>query len=79
MSKTTFTQSRRVTALVDQILEFTVDTNRVKEVMDDSGQGLSKEDAIGYLLSNGECEFVSDISTVIDEVTMTHNSEIIVD
>lgn len=78
MGEISFTKTRRVTALVDETIQYTVDDDRVREVMADSEYGLSQVDAIAFLLGTGECKTES-YTAEVDEVVMVHDSEIIAD
>ncbi len=78
MEKETFVLVKRVTALCDVKTSFSVNKERVIAVMEESGHALSKEDAIGFLLKNGECDLV-DQSVEIDETVMVHDTNIEID
>lgn len=69
------TKTRRVTALVDEQIEYTVDGDTFRKHLAD---GLTSEEALDEIRGEGEA-FTDSYTSVVDEVLMEHEVHVEVD
>jgi len=72
MSKLRVTMSRRVTALVDEEIEYEIDGDLYRQYLE---EGMSSEDALEEIRANDTYEVCS-YNTEVDEVLMVHDCEV---